>query len=215
MVANNKYKVLLVDDHALVRSAMGQLINSAPDLEVIAEADNVPEAQALTRDLNPDLSLVDISMPGLSGLEYVRRCKKSAQSPKIIVISMHKSLDYVEQAMNAGADGFLTKDVAVEELRQAIDAVLADKTYLSEELETGVKNKHDAGPLATLTNRQTEVLRLLAQSKTTKQIADDLHISAKTVETHRAELMRRLDIHDVPGLVRFAIANGLVSITDD
>ena len=210
-----KRSVLLVDDHSLIRAALRSLIESTSDLQVVAEAEDTMQALEMVRTHQPDIALVDISMPGLSGIEFIKRLKKRWPEVRAIVLSMHKGKEYVVRAMKAGANGYLMKDVAVGELKIAIDRVFDGGTYLCEDIASVLEDGAQEDPLTILTSRQREILQLVAQSKSTKEIAAELFISVKTVETHRAELMRRLGTKDVAGLVRFAISSGLVPIDEN
>jgi|SRR5215216_941953 len=208
-------RVLIADDHALVRAGFKALVEKIEGLEVVGEAGKGSEALRLVKELKPNLMLLDLSMPDGGGFEVLAQLK---QFPKlrVIVLTVHEAGEYAKRALREGAAGFLPKSVAGTELQQAIEAVLRGERYIPREtslimLEDGKGNtKKDL--LATLSPRQREVLRLIAEGGSTKQIAHELGISAKTVETHRAKLMVRLDIHDVAGLVRFAIAVGLVEL---
>lgn len=210
-------RVVLADDHALVRAGIRSLLKAIAGVEVVAEAGDGHEVVRLVDSLQPRLVLMDISMPGLNGLEATARIVKSHPRTAVIILSMHATEEYALQALRAGASGYLLKDAAPAELELAIAAVARDETYLSpamsRHLITDYRRRFvdQADPLERLTPRQREVLQLLAEGRTTKDIAAKLEISVKTIETHRAQLMDRLDIHDVPGLVRFAIRVGLIT----
>ncbi|MEE8350550.1 MAG: response regulator transcription factor [Acidobacteriota bacterium] len=211
-------RVLLVDDHALVRAGIRALLESAEMVDRVTEADNGREALKLIQTQSPDVVLMDIAMKQLNGLETTARISKDFPNVKVIILSMHTHEEYVIQALRAGASGYLIKDSARVELELAISAVLRDEVYLSPAISKRVIDNFLWGlndqpePLAQLTPRQREILQLIAEGQTTKEIAHQLNISIKTVETHRSQLMAKLDIHDVPGLVRFAIRSGLVSL---
>jgi DNA-binding NarL/FixJ family response regulator len=210
--------VLLADDHGLVRAGLRALLEGMPDVTVVAEADNGREALRLVEAHQPNIVLMDISMPDLNGLEATTRITRLFPFVRVIILSMHANEEYVLRALRAGAAGYLLKDAAPDELEAAVAAVAQGHTYLSppishhviDEYVRRVSDRPD--PLAHLTLRQREVLQLIAEGQTTRQIADRLGLSTKTVETHRADLMARLDIHDIAGLVRFAIRTGLVSL---
>jgi DNA-binding NarL/FixJ family response regulator len=210
-------RVILADDHALVRAGIRSLLEKLPSVEVVAEAANGREAIDLIKSGAPDVVLMDIAMSGLNGLEAAARVVKDFPGVKIIILSMHANEEYVMQALRVGVAGYLLKDAATAELELALQAVARGETYLSPGISRRVVDSylgrvsHKPGPLAHLTARQREILQLVAEGKSTKEIAFILNVSAKTVETHRAQLMDRLDIHDVPGLVRYAIRVGLVS----
>jgi DNA-binding NarL/FixJ family response regulator len=209
-------RLLLADDHALVRAGFRALAQNLADVEVVAEATDGREALALIEAHQPDVVLMDISMSGLNGLEATAQAAKDFPSVRIIILSAHTNEEYVSQALRAGAAGYLLKDAAITELELAIRAVARGETYLSPAISKPVISGYvrrvggEAGALELLTPRQREILQLIARGKTTKEIAGLLHLSVKTVETHRLQLMDRLDIHDVAGLVRYAIRVGLV-----
>lgn len=212
----NKTRILLAEDHTLVRAGIRSLLGRLERMEVVAEASDGREAVRLARQHKPDLVLMDIAMSGLNGLEATRRIRAAAPEVRVLILSMHANEQYVQQALKAGASGYLLKDAATEELDLAVQAALRDQTYLSprisRHLVDGYLNRdEEEAPLDRLTPRQREILQLVAEGRSTRDIAECLHVSVKTVETHRAQLMERLDIHDVPGLVRFAIRAGLIS----
>ena len=213
-------RVILADDHQLVRAGLRSLLQSFDNVQVLVECSNGHETLERVEALYPDVLLLDITMPGLNGLEVARRVRKLSPTTQVLVLSMHAGPEYVTQALRAGVAGYLIKDSAVEELRIALDALAAGRPYLSPAISQTVlhgylrtgKAPADAGvELDKLTARQREILQLLAEGHGTRDIAKRLHLSVKTVESHRSQLMDRLDIHDVPGLVRFAIRVGLVS----
>jgi DNA-binding NarL/FixJ family response regulator len=209
-------RVLLVDDHALVRAGIRALAERIQDVEVVAEAGDGAEAIRLIEELKPDLVLLDISMPETSGFDVLAKAKEFPEV-SVIVLTVHDAEAYAIRALREGASGFLLKSAASDELGKAIAVVIRGETYISPELarksllEYG-KTSTDRARLDTLSPRQREILKLVADGLNTKEIAGHLNISAKTVETHRAELMQRLNIHDVAGLVRFAIKMGLVDV---
>ena len=211
-----RVRMVLVDDHALVRAGLRALLQGLPGVEVVAEAVDGREALAAIKTLKPDVVLMDISMPGLNGLEAAALAARDFPESRILILSAHSSEEYVGQALRAGASGYLLKDAATVELELAIMAVARGETYLSPAVSKHVISNYvrrvggEAGSLELLTPRQRETLQLVAQGKSTKEIARILHISVKTIETHRAQLMDRLDIHDVAGLVKFALRVGLV-----
>ena len=211
-------RVLLADDHLLVRAGIRALLGALPDVEVVGEAATGEEAVVLAQELKPDIALLDISMQGMNGLEAARRIHEFADNVKVIMLSMHASEDYVARALRAGALGYLMKGSASQELERALAAVLAGERYLDSHISAEALRRHmdritaEGSQQDILTARQREILQLIAESLGTKEIAFRLGVSAKTVETHRRELMQRLNIHDVPGLVRYAIRNGIVSV---
>jgi DNA-binding NarL/FixJ family response regulator len=212
----SRIRVLLVDDHALVRAGLRGLLEARPNVEVIGEASDGSEAVELTRAHRPDIVLMDLSMRGKTGLEATAQITREFPEIHVVVLSMHNTQDYVDQALRAGAAGYLIKDSAPAELDFALSAALRGDRYLSPRVSRQTLASPAGQPVADddgirLTPRQREILPLIAAGHGTKEIAYRLSISAKTVETHRAELMKRLGIHDVPGLVRYAIRTGLIS----
>ncbi|MEY2518720.1 MAG: hypothetical protein QOF24_479 [Verrucomicrobiota bacterium] len=210
-------RVVLADDHTLVRAGIRALLEKLRGVEVVGEADNGREALELIKKSAPSLILLDISMAGLGGLEALPRIVKDFPAVKVLILSGHANEEYVLRALRCGAAGYLVKEAAAEELELAIKAVTQGKTYLSPSVSRTVVESYlqraagEEGPIEQLTTRQREVLQLIAEGKNTKEVAGILDISVKTVEAHRLQLMARLNIHDVPGLVRYAIRSGLVS----
>lgn len=207
-------KILVADDHNLVRAGLTALIARLPDMEIVGEAADGRQALRMVRDLTPDLVLMDIAMPGLNGLEAAERIHGIQPQTKIIILSMHANEEYVAQALKAGASGYLLKDAATAELEMALKSVSMGQFYLSPAISRQVVDNYlHGGPTGVdvLTPRQREILQLIAEGKSTREIAETLHLSVKTVETHRAQLMERLDIHDVAGLIRYALKKGLIS----
>lgn len=211
----NPLRILLVDDHVLVRAGIKSLLNQLPGVTVVAEAGDGREALKLLQETQPDIAVLDVAMPGLNGIEATMRFRKQFPSLKVIMLSMHSNEEYVLQSLRAGASGYLLKKSAVAELEAALRAIQAGQTYLSPQLAARVEpgrvspKQKTQTPLDRLTPRQREILQLIAESRTTKEIASVLGLSAKTVEFHRAELMKRLNLRDVPALVRFAVQSGL------
>jgi DNA-binding NarL/FixJ family response regulator len=210
-------RVVLADDHTLVRAGIRSLLERIPGIEVVGEADTGLEALALIGAHQPDVALIDIAMPGLNGLDVATRVASDWPQVRVIVLSVHANEEYVAQALRAGAVGYLLKDSATAELDLALEAVCRGETYLSPAISrtviSGYLARHAGagrGTESPLTPRQREILTLLAGGKSTKEIAGMLSLSAKTVETHRAQLMERLNIHDVPGLVKYALHLGLI-----
>jgi NarL family two-component system response regulator LiaR len=210
-------RILLADDHTLFRAGIRSILERIQDVTVVAEAGDGREALDLVEEHRPDIALLDITMPGLNGLEVAGRVKSASPGTKVIILSMHANEGYVAQALRAGVCGYILKDAASKDLELSLRAVLRGETWLSPSISKQVVelflrgDKPGDDPLASLTARQREILQLLAEGKSTKEIAYELEVSVKTVEAHRAQLMERLDIHDIPGLVRFAIRTGLVS----
>jgi DNA-binding NarL/FixJ family response regulator len=212
--------LLLADDHTLVRAGIRALVEEIPEVKVIAEAKDGREALRLVGECQPDVVLMDIAMPGLNGLEATARISREFSSVRVIVLSMYAREEYVRGAVTAGAAGYLVKRGAAAELERAIKVVASGDSYfsplISQYLSRGKAGRLNANraSIERLTPRQREILQLIAECQRTKEIAYILNISVKTVETHRAQLMERLDIYDVPGLVRFAIKAGLVTLDE-
>ena len=212
--------ILLVDDHALVRAGIRALLEKMPEVQVVAEAKDGREALRLIGESHPGLVLMDIAMPGLNGLEATARITKEHPGVPVIILSMYANEEYVRGAFAAGAVGYLVKRGAAAELETAIETVARGGTYFSPLVSGYIKTDRvghlsaDRALIERLTPRQREILQLIAERHSTKEIATLLEISVKTVETHRAQLMARLGIHDVPGLVRFAIKAGLASLEE-
>lgn len=213
-------RVLLVDDHALVRAGIRSLLEKLSGVEVVAEAGSGHEALELLASSRATMVVTDLAMPGLNGLELTRRITREYPQVRVLVLSMHQTEPYVLQALRAGAAGYLLKDAATVELELAVRAVVRGEMYLSPSVSQRVVENFrrradaDPDPLEQLTPRQREILQLIAEGQGTRAIAERLHVSVKTVETHRQQLMERLDIHDVAGLVRFAIRAGLTTPDD-
>ena len=209
-------RVVLADDHALVRAGLRSLLHEAADVDVVAETGDGREALALLKTHRPHILCTDIRMPGLNGLELAARAAKECPLVRVLILSMHTTEEYVHEALRAGARGYLLKDSAPAELELAIRAVARGETYLTPSVSKYVVSSYlqrvggESSPLELLTPRQREILQLIAEGYTTKGIARALDVGVKTVETHRTQLMDRLGIHDVAGLVRFAIRVGLV-----
>jgi DNA-binding NarL/FixJ family response regulator len=213
----SRIRVVLADDHTLVRAGIRALLDRMPDVEVVGEAGEGWEAVAQVAATRPDVLLADVAMPGMGGLEAAERLRREFPDVRVVMLSMHANEEYVLQALRAGASGYLLKDAASVELDLALRAAVSGQTYLSPAISRQMIDSYmtrvagGATP-EPLTPRQREILRLIAEGKSTKEIAFALTISVKTVETHRSQLMDRLDIHDVAGLVKYAIRTGIVSI---
>lgn len=213
----NLTRILLVDDHALVRAGIRALIGMIENVEVVGEAGDGNEALSLIETLQPDLVLLDVTMPGLSGFGTLGEITARFPDVRVIILTMHEAREYAIQALRAGAAGFIPKSAASNELKEAIETVMRGKTYLSTETaQEGLLATEQAAReqrlLDKLTPRQRQILVLIAEGKSTKQIAGALNISVKTVESHRAQVTERLNIHDVAGLVRFAIKTNLIKV---
>jgi DNA-binding NarL/FixJ family response regulator len=213
----NVTRVLLADDHALVRAGIRALVEKIPDVQVVAEAGTGREALELVRSKFPNVVLMDIAMTELGGLEALPRITKDFPGVKVVMLSAHANEEYVIRALREGASGYMLKDSATTELELAIHSVVRGKIYLSPSISRTVIDDYlqrvggAVSPLEQLTPRQREILQSIAEGQNTKEIASVLNISPKTVEAHRLQLMERLNIHDVPGLVRYAVRSGLVS----
>lgn len=213
----NTIRLLLADDHRLMRAGLRALLHSLEHVQVVAEAGNGYEALKLAEQHQPDIVIMDIGMEELNGLEATARMAKLRPAPRVIVLSMHANEEYVRRALQAGAVAYLLKGAEPTELEFAIQAVMRGETYLTPAVSKQVIQDYLHGgavkpdSLSELTPRQREVLQLIAEGHSTKEIANKLSLSIKTVETHRGELMHRLDIHEVAGLVRYAIRTGLVT----
>ena len=210
-------QVFLVDDHVLVRAGIRTLLEKIPNVKVVAEAASGREALEMVKTELPDLVLLDIAMADLNGLEALSRIAKDFPDVKVMILSAHANEEYVIRALRSGAAGYMLKDAAMAELELAVSSVRGGKIYLSPSIsrtaiDSYLERMGDVvSPLEQLTSRQREILQLIGEGQNTKEIAFNLEISIKTVESHRLQLMERLRIHDVPGLVRFAIRTGLVS----
>lgn len=215
MVTGQPLRVLLADDHHLVRAGLRALLEATPGVSVVAEVGDGAEAVRLTLALVPDIALLDIAMPGLGGLAALRRIKESGVATKVLLLSMYDNEEYVIEAVQSGAAGYIVKDAAVDELARALHAVARGDLYLSPPISRKLVQAFNQGTALAapakqlLTPRQTEVLGLVALGRSSKLIARDLGLSVKTVETHRAKIMERLDLHDLAALVRYAVRNGL------
>jgi DNA-binding NarL/FixJ family response regulator len=210
-------RVLLADDHALVRAGIRALVEGIEGAVVVGEASNGREAVALAKAHHPDIVVMDISMPELNGIEATAQIKAGNPATRVLILSMHTSAEFVRRAMASGVSGYLVKDSAPLELRMALEAVMRGELYLSPRISRHLLqgSAHaDSGEVAleSLTARQREVLQMIAEGKSTKAIAFALNLSGKTVETHRAALMDRLAIHDLAGLVIYAVRHQLVGL---
>ena len=207
---------LLADDHKLVRAGFRAMLDSLGDVEIVGETGDGREALELIRQHRPDVALLDITMPSLTGLEVAARVANEMQNVRIIILSMHTTEDYIARAVRAGVSGYLLKNADPVELELALRAAVNGQMYMSPTVSKQLVEDYlrrmgpDAGPEEQLTARQREILQLIAEGKSTKDIAVTLDLSIKTVETHRKDLMDRLGIHDVAGLVRYAIRAGII-----
>jgi DNA-binding NarL/FixJ family response regulator len=211
-------RIVLADDHPIVRAGIRTELERFTGVSVVGEASDGREAIELVRKLKPAVVFMDISMRGLNGLEATSRITKEFPQVRVIILSMHQNDEYFWQALKAGASGYLLKKAATTELAAALKQVLGGEIYLTQEMSARLVKKlplqqivHQKTPLETLSERQREILQLIAEGQTTKAIALVLKLSPKTVEYHRAKLMDHLKIYDVPGLVRFALYTGLIA----
>ena len=214
-------KVVLADDHQIVRHGLRSLLSAEPDIEVVGEADNGRAVIRLVQELSPQVVIMDISMPDLNGIEATRQILSDFSGVKVIALSMHSDSIFVLNMFKAGASGYLLKDCALEELVKAVRTVMNRKVYLSPSISDIVVKDFVIGwspedssssAYSILTAREREVLQLMAEGKTTNQIAESLCISVKTVEAHRKQLMTKLDIHSVAELTKYAIRQGLTTL---
>jgi two-component system response regulator NreC len=212
--------VLLVEDHTIVRKGLRSLLESEADIRVVGEAENGREAIEKVEELRPDVVVMDISMPGLNGLEATRQIKKRFREVQVLVLTVHTSEEYILQILRAGASGYLIKQAAPAELISAIQAVHRGGAFLSPSISKKVLEDYVRRAEATaqrdslerLTDREREVLQLIAEAYSTREIAELLHISIKTAETHRAHLMQKLGLHSAAELTRYAILKGIVTL---
>jgi DNA-binding NarL/FixJ family response regulator len=213
-----KVKIVLADDHQMMREGLRAMLEKRADVEILAEAGNGRDCVELCRKLKPDLVLMDIAMPDLNGIEATRQCVGESPRTKVLALSMHSDRRYAAGMLSAGASGYLLKDAAFDELAAAIDTVMAGRIYLSPAI-TGLLvedyvQRINAGDtsFSALSAREREVLQAMAEGKSTRQIAEALHVSVKTVETHRQNIMNTLDIHSVAELTKYAVREGLTSL---
>lgn len=210
-------RVLLADDHTLVRAGIRGLLQGIAGVEVVGEAEDGHEALRLAGELHPDVALLDIGMPGLNGLDAATQLMRADPRVRVLILSMHSAEEYVLRALRAGCAGYLLKRSAVSELEVAVRAVARGETYLSPTVSKQVVDDYvgrtggSADPLEALTPRQREILQMVAEGRTSKEVADLLRLSFKTVEAHRAQIMERLGLDDVTALVRFAVRVGLIT----
>ena len=212
-------KIVLADDHTIMRKGLRSLLEKESNIEVVAEAENGRTTVQLVRELKPDVVIMDISMPDLNGIDATHQIIDMEPDVKVIALSMYSERKFVAGMLKAGASGYLLKDCAFDELSRAIRTVIQDQTYLSPKVASTViqdymkhLSKDEASVFTTLTDREREVLQLLAEGKSTKQIASDLFVSVKTIETHRQNIMNKLKLYNIPDLVKYAIREGITHI---
>jgi DNA-binding NarL/FixJ family response regulator len=212
-----KYRIVIADDHTILREALRALLSSNPSFEVVGEAEDGREAIQSVKKHMPDLVLIDLSMPRLNGMDAIKEIKKQSPDTKVLVLTVHKTEEHLLASLQSGADGYVSKDANHSELEIAIRSVLGGKSYLSPEISEKVIEGYLEGRKTlksrwdTVTQREREVLKLVAEGYTNKEIADFLFVSVKTVEKHRANLMKKLDLHNVSALTAFAMKKGLIT----
>ncbi len=211
--SSKKIRILLADDHAVVRQGFRMILAAQPDMEIVGEAGNGREAVELAEELKPDVVVMDVSMPELNGIEATRRIADSVPRARVLALSMHKDSVYVREMLRAGARGFLLKDAIDRDLLAAVRSVASGEGYLSPAVSEAVLSdyrRHVTDPLDLLSSREREVLQMIAEGKTNKDIAAALELSVYTVDAHRGRIMEKLNLHSVGELVRFAVRKGLV-----
>jgi len=214
-------KIILADDHNVLREGLKSLLNQQQDFEVIGEADNGQEAVRLTKKLEPDIVVLDIGMPNMNGIQATEHIVAEVPETKVLALSMHSDHQFVVKMLQAGASGYMLKDCAYEELISAVRDITAGKFYLSKDVTGVVINNYinmiqavDAVSHPTLTSRERETLQLIAEGKSTAETASLLNVSSKTIETHRKNIMDKLDIHNIADLTKYAVREGITSIED-
>ena len=217
-----KHSILVVDDHQLVLDGLVSIVKDMPNFEIIGTARDGKECIKLAENLIPDLILMDIDMPNMNGLEATRRIKSDKKDAKVIILTMHNEASLIKKVMDIGADGYLLKNSDREEFQAALNSVIKGKSYFSAEVTQSLLNPTfkkpssfeidgDTVQLSTLTEREIDVLKQIAEGLSNKEIGDKLFISHRTVDTHRTNLMKKLEVHNIAGLIKFAIKNGMVS----
>lgn len=216
---NKKYRVVIVEDHALLRAGLWALLAQDPEIEVVGEADNGRDAGSVVGALLPHLVLMDLSMPGTNGIAAIASLKRRYPAVKVLVLTIHNTDEYIQESLAAGADGYILKGASQEELHLAVHTVLLGKSYLTPDISARIISGYLGGgkdaalntPWSKLTQRERQVLKLIAEGHSNKLIAEYLCLSVKTVEKHRSNLMSKLDIHNASTLTGFAIERGLLS----
>ena len=212
--------VLLADGHAVLRDGLRLLLEAHPDIKVVADAANGRDAVSKAMQLSPDVVIMDIAMPGLNGIEATRQIREVRPSTQVIILSIYSTNEHIFRALQAGACGYLLKESAGAEVVSAVRAVKAGQRYLSQKISDKVIDEYilqrsvvgDKSPLARLSPREREILKFVVEGKSSPQIAEVLYLSSKTVETYRSRLMKKLDVSDIPSLVKFAIQHGLTPL---
>jgi DNA-binding NarL/FixJ family response regulator len=208
-----RIRILLADDHAVVRQGFKMILGAEPDMEIVGEAANGREAVALAEEVRPDVVVMDVAMPELNGIEATRRLAASVPHARVLALSMHKDSVYVREILRAGARGYVLKESIAGDLVKAVRAVAAGEGYLSPAVSNAVLDdyrRHVTNPIDPLTSREREVLQMLAEGKTNKEIAAVLSLSVYTIDAHRGRIMEKLNVHSINELVRFAVRNGLI-----
>jgi len=208
-----RIRILLADDHAVVRAGFKMILSAQADMEIVGEAGNGREAVESAEELKPDIVVMDVAMPELNGIEATRRLTASLPHTRIVALSMHKDSVYVREILRAGARGYLLKDSPAGDLVSAVRAVASGQSYLSPAVSNAVLDdyrRHVTNPIDLLTTREREVLQMIAEGKTNKEIAVVLNLSVYTVDAHRGRIMEKLNLHSINELVRFAVRNGLI-----
>jgi two-component system, NarL family, response regulator NreC len=208
-----RIRILVADDHAVVRQGFKMILDAQADMEIVGEAANGREAVELAEHLRPDVVVMDVSMPELNGIEATRRLGESTPHTRVLALSMHKDSVYVREILRAGARGYLLKDSVADDLVSAVRAVASGEGYISQQVSNAVLDdyrRNVTNPIDLLTSREREVLQMLAEGKTNKEIAAVLNLSVYTVDAHRGRIMEKLNLHSINELVRFAVRNGLV-----
>lgn len=210
-------RVLVADDHAVVRDGLRALLDAQPDLSVVGTAGDGREAVRQVQRLLPDIAILDIAMPELNGIDAAQQIRQVAPETGIIMLSMHASAEHILRALQAGARGYLLKDSAGAEVAAAVRGVHAGARYLSRQiaeamLDDYIRQRQSSSPLDNLAPREREILQLIVEGKSSAQVAESLSLSTKTVETYRSRMMQKLGISDLPGLVKFAIQHGLTPL---
>jgi len=219
---NGKQRIMIVEDHTLLRAGLRALLSQDSEMEIVGESDNGRDAIRLVGKLKPHLVIMDLSMPGMNGIEATRSIKLHFPETKVLVLTLHKTEEYIHESLGAGANGYILKDATHDELRIAVRSILNGKTYLSPDISEKVLNGYlgvangrsgVSSPWDTVTNREREVMKLVAEGHANKYVAEYLCLSVKTVEKHRSNLMRKLDLHNSSTLTTYAIDKGLVQVS--
>lgn len=219
MQNNRMIKVVIVDDHKIIKDGLRSLLERQPDMEVVAEADNGRTAIKLAKELSPDVIIMDIGMRELNGIDATRQIVKMSPDVKVLALSMYSDKRFIKGMLKAGASGYMLKDSAFKELIDAIRVIVEDKIYISPSVASIVTDDYlnqspesDSLTRSFLTSRELEVLQLLVEGRSTKQIASSLHLSIKTIESHRSRVMKKIDVDNIVDLTKYAIREGIISL---